>query len=75
MNTKSITVTGEGITLATIVWQLLKRQPVGYAETVLAHNPGLADLGPILPVGTVVVFPLEAIPSNEAERPLIRLWD
>lgn len=74
MTTKSVTVTGEGLTLAKVIWQFMKRQPVGYLEQVLVANPGLADLGCILPVGTVINFPLDDIPAR-AERQIIRLWD
>ena len=44
---------------------------------VLDANPGLADLGPILPLGTVVIVP--GIATTEAGatrvRPLLQLWD
>lgn len=44
----------------------------GYVEAVLAANPGLAELGPILPKGTVVVLPdIE----TSTEVPVVRLWD
>ena len=41
---------------------------------VLAANPGLADLGPILPMGTAVVVPASASPAPRT-LPLIQLWD
>ncbi|MQX37861.1 tail protein X [Roseospira navarrensis] len=46
------------------------------AETVAAAldtNPGLAALGPILPVGTVVRLPDP--PSAPPRRAVVRLWD
>ena len=69
------TVNSEGFRLSGLIWQLLKRQPRGYAEQVLDANPGLAALGPILPVGTVVKFPLDNIPSETPVTEAIRLWD
>jgi len=45
----------------------------GAVEAVLEANPGLADLGPVLPAGTLVELP-------ELPRPLeiietVKLWD
>ena len=43
-------------------------------ETVFDSNPGLAALGPILPMGTVVILPdAESIVAKE--KSLIQLWD
>jgi len=42
---------------------------------VLDANPGLADLGPILPLGTIVIVPATAEISAPRVRPLIQLWD
>lgn len=75
MSTKSVTVTGDDVTVSKVIWQALRRQPAGYIDVVLARNPGLAELGPFLPVGTVVVLPLDEVPTAAAERPLVRLWD
>ena len=44
----------------------------GITEQVLALNPGLAALGPILPTGTLITMP--AAPT-QAEQPLIQLWE
>lgn len=41
-------------------------------EMVLAANPGLADLGPILPLGTRVLMP---DPPAKEPLPLVNLWD
>ena len=44
-----------------------------YVETVLAANPGLADQGPVLPAGIVIVLPdLTELRHQEAA---VRLWD
>jgi phage tail protein X len=42
---------------------------------VLDANPGLADLGPILPLGTIVTVPATADANATRVRPLIQLWD
>jgi phage tail protein X len=71
--TMSITVRGEGITLSLLVWRQMKAQPVGFVESVLALNSGLAEAA-FLPVGTVVKFPL-AVPGASAPPVTVRLWD
>ena len=44
----------------------------GVVEAVLLANPGLADLGVILPHGTVVSLPeVDAAPVSET----VNLWD
>lgn len=44
----------------------------GVTEQVLETNPGLAALGPILPIGTIVTLPDVAEKQNES---VINLWD
>lgn len=44
----------------------------GITEQVLTLNPRLAELGPILPTGTLITMP--AAPT-QAEQPLIQLWE
>ena len=75
MTTKAIRVEGEGVTLSLMIWRFLNRQPPGYVEAVLDYNPGLAALGTFIPVGTVVVFPLDAIPAATPSQAVVRLWD
>lgn len=47
---------------------------VDAAETVLAANPGLADLGPILPQNTTIMLPTIA-PSPAKLVATVSLWD
>lgn len=44
----------------------------GVTEAVLAANPGLADLGPVLPIGTPVRLPVH---TPNPPRPTLQLWD
>lgn len=69
------TVTSDGLTLPLLIWRLLKRQPVGYVERVYDLNRGLAALGPVLPVGTKIIFPIEDIPAETAAPKVVKLWD
>jgi phage tail protein X len=41
---------------------------------VLEANPGLADVGTILPLGTVVVVPASTETSTARVLPLVQLW-
>ena len=74
-NTETIVVKGEAITLSLLVWRRFKRQNTGFVERVLDINPGLADLGPILPAGTSVVFPIDPPEVQRKERNVVHLWD
>lgn len=45
----------------------------GITEAVLNANPGLAALGPVLPMGTPLILPDTAPAAAPAE--LVQLWD
>ena len=68
-----VTVTGEGISVDLLIWREYRRPMLGLLETVLDFNPGLAALGPILPVGTRVKLPTVK-PPQVAELAVVRLW-
>ncbi|KAB2669026.1 phage tail protein [Ochrobactrum sp. LMG 5442] len=74
-NAETIVVKGEAITLPLLVWRRFKRQPSGFVERVLDLNPGIADLGPFLPVGTEILFPVDAPELETKERDTVHLWD
>lgn len=46
----------------------------GVTEQVLELNPGLAELGPRLPGGTVVTLP-DASAAQTATIDIVQLWD
>jgi len=54
-----------------LIWRTLGHRD-GQVETVLDANPGLSELGPILPEGTEVNVPLPAAAAPDA--PLVQLW-
>ena len=45
----------------------------GAVEAVLEANPGLAELGPVLPAGTVIQLPDLPRPLETIET--VKLWD
>lgn len=62
----------QGDTLDAICWRHLGTvQPV---ESVLKLNPGLAALGPILPMGAAVTLP-EIDQAAAQPQQTIQLWD
>jgi phage tail protein X len=62
----------QGDTIDLICWRYYGRT-AGVTETVLEHNPALAEQGPILTLGTEVVLP--DIPTQQQTTKTINLWD
>lgn len=55
--TETVTVRGEGISLDLLLWRRYGVRGQGLVEEALVLNPGLAALGPILPLRTIVTIP------------------
>lgn len=70
---ETVTVKGDGLTVSVIVWRRFKRPMLGLVEAVYDLNPGLADLGQTLPVGTSFQMPIP-IPREQQVLDPIRLW-
>jgi phage tail protein X len=62
----------QGDTVDSMCWRHYGRTEKA-VEAVLEANPGLADLGAVLPVGTVVFMPALGNASNT--KPLLQLFD
>jgi phage tail protein X len=63
----------QGDTVDALCWRHLGRT-AGMVEVVYELNPGLADRGPVLPIGLEVTMPDE--PANTTPTaPLLQLWD
>ena len=73
MIVERVPVEGEFITVPLIVWRRFKRPMPGLVEQILDRNPGLAELGPFLPVGTIFDMPVPT-PREPAILEPIRLW-
>ncbi|RAZ83304.1 tail protein X [Cereibacter johrii] len=69
-----MTVAGDGITLPLLIWRRFKRPVPGVLEATLDANPGLADLGPVLPLGTRLRIPIPAPAAEERPTERISLW-
>jgi phage tail protein X len=72
---ETIVVQGDDISVDLLVWRRFRDHRDGFVERVLEANPGLAELGPILPLGTEVRLPLDAPETRPLEQPVVRLWD
>jgi phage tail protein X len=68
-----VTVLGEDLTVSLIVWRRFHRPMPGLVERTLDINPGLADLGHYLPLGTEFYLPIP-VPRGEAILDPIKLW-
>ncbi|HEV7251438.1 MAG TPA: tail protein X [Shinella sp.] len=73
---ETITVRGEGITVDLLLWRKYGVRSRSVVEATFALNPGLAALGPILPLGTLVTLAdLPAAATKVDERLAISLFD
>lgn len=70
---ETITVRGEGITLDLLLWRRYGVRGRALVETALKANPGVADLGAILPLGTVVTLP-DLPTTSKATRKVVTLF-
>jgi phage tail protein X len=62
----------QGDTVDALCWRYYGRT-AGVVEQVLDANPGLADLGPVLPNGTLINMPEAA--AQAIQRQVVNLWD
>lgn len=68
-----VTVTAQGWTVDSVVWEVLRDPSPELVEETLRLNRGIAEAGVYLPVGTVLVIPDP--PAKTVERATVRLWD
>lgn len=61
----------EGDTVDLLCLRVYGRTDGGAVEQVLGENPGLAAMGPVLPIATLVDMPDAAPPAPDT----INLWD
>lgn len=71
--TRTVVVEGDGIALDRLLFDVTGREDL--VPGVLDANPGLAALGPVLPVGTVIRIPEASAAEEIAVIETTRLWD
>lgn len=65
-------MTSDGDTADYIAWKHYGTQDGRVVEQMVDANPGLADIGPVLPAGIMVTLP-DIQPEAAAQG--VRLWD
>ena len=63
----------QGETLDALCFRALGRT-AGVTEAALAANPGLADVGPVMPHGYAVNLP-DTTQATQSEAALVQLWN
>jgi phage tail protein X len=63
----------QGETLDAMCYRVFGRT-AGVTEAALEANTGLADLGPVLPAGTLITLP-EPADAVQPSVALVQLWD
>jgi phage tail protein X len=66
---EEVIISQEGDTVDLIAFNRFGRH--GLETAILDANPGLAALGPVIPIGTRVIIPL---PATKDRRSSTRLW-
>lgn len=70
-----IVVQQQGATLDLLLWRIHGRKGQGLVEAALVANPGLAALGSVIPLGTVIDIPdLPALPTGGVVQQPIDLF-
>jgi len=64
----------QGDTLDLMLWRDAGLGPE-HLTRILDANPGLADLGTILPLGTLVTVPANSASTATGVRTITQLWD
>ncbi len=73
--TDSVTIAGDNLTVDLLLYRRDGRAGQKLVEATLEANPGLADLGSVLPVGAVVVLPDRPQAGRQTLREPISLFD
>lgn len=71
---ETVTVKGEGITVDLLLWRRYGVRGRGLVEATLDRNPGIAELGLFLPLGTVVTLPDLPTLEDPAPRKVVSLF-
>lgn len=72
---EKVTVTGVGLTIARLIWNRFQSPVPGLLARVYDLNPGLSELGTEIPLGTVILVPVDEDPNGADVVEQITLWD
>ena len=71
---ETITIRGEGIMADLLLWRKYGVRGQALVDELYDLNPGLADLGPFIPIGTEVIVPDLPAPQPFTERTVVTLF-
>ncbi|MCF1502893.1 tail protein X [Afifella sp. H1R] len=71
---ETITIRGEGISVDLLLWRRYGVPGRALVETTLTLNPGLADAGAVLPLGSKVILPELPRRDVAVERKVVTLF-
>ncbi len=71
---ETVTIRGEGITADLLLFRRYGVRGQALVEEMLDTNPGLAALGPVIPLGTEVILPDLPPIETTAARKIISLF-
>lgn len=71
---QTVTIAGDDIRLSLLLWRRHGRAGLALLSQTLDLNPGLAAIGPILPIGTVVTLPDLPTPRQAPARAPVSLF-
>lgn len=70
-----IEVTGAGLTASRLIWNRFRANaPESVLGRIYDLNPGLAELGTFIPIGTIVLVPVPEPDDGRIEKNQITLW-
>jgi phage tail protein X len=69
---KTIMIEGDNAVLDRVIFEATGRED--QVPAVLDANPGLAQLGPVLPVGTLIKVPESPLEDVVETLPITTLW-
>lgn len=71
---QTITIRGDNLTADLLLWRIHGVRGQELIEEMMEVNPGLAELGAVLPSGSIVIVPDMPIEEPFATREIITLF-
>ena len=72
---EKVEVTGAGLTVSRLIWNRFQRPVEGMVGRIYEVNPGLAERGTHIPVGTTVLVPVPVQANHEPVAERVTLWE
>jgi phage tail protein X len=72
---EKITISGAGLTVSRLIWNRFQHPGPGMLGRIYDLNPGLADFGTEIPIGTTVFVPVPVETNSEPVVEKVTLWE